>query len=986
MPARRLGAQERAAARRVFVNHYAEFGDCGEAARAAGVSERTGRRWRGELATKESVHSSGWTALEEPTRLVGRDDLLRAIASELEAHRLLTLVGPPGVGKTRVALRAFRALRDASEPGVFVDLRTLKTEADLCIAVGHALEMRLTEHGSVEERIEVIGRALRARGRVVAILDNFEQLPQSASTVLEHWLEHAPQVRFLVTSRRFVQARGEFPVDVPPLGLPEHEQDLACDAVTLFADRARVVEPRFRLDASRPEDVVALVRRVDGLPLALELAAAQMRRLTPAQLLSRLPAGALDLRRGVQTTDPRHQTLRTAIESSWSLLTPWERAALRQLTVFAERFTLEAAEAVLRFEGDVAAPCVADVLESLRVSSLLRPGDDSPAGELRWTPYEAVREFASELGDTGDESGTADRHARFYLDWGEARVAELSTARGAQARAALGDELENLRRALGHLLKSSSASPEPLGRLALVIYHAVRTWVPSVAVEVLTHAISRLESHEVDPVLLAQLYLARGVSHRECADYPATEVDLTIAESLVPSKGDHAALRAEVDYGWGRLWVEVGHHQRALKRLSRALENAETSGAVRLEGWIRCSLAWTLAVSGDVGAFEHYAKATALFAAQKAPWAVAHVRTFWCCHRIFYQRGDPRKELHAQLQVLRSFRDQWMEVIALNGLGQYHQERGEFARALYHYEEARGLAVRHGLRPQECAANAFIGLAWQESGQKDRALLAYERAIRTASFIGNRRSEGLNRVLLAGLLAQQGDSPTGLAVLDQAKQMLREIGDSTSLEIADLQEINISYIAASEVDRPNSFETKKSSFEAANGLLRMETVARVAGVPLLERSPEARAITRMIERSRDEPVSTNSTLAVWDDGSAFRWGESDPVKLPDGPVIRQVLRVLVEQRLKVPGEPLSVPFVLRTCWPGERVLPDAGVWRVRQVVKRLRRSGLRHALRTKGSGYLLDPRVPLRLVPSATVTTGGLSPGITGCPQTALEQ
>ena len=293
-------------------------------------------------------------------------------------------------------------------------------------------------------------------------------------------------------------------------------------------------------------------------------------------------------------------------------------------------------------------------------------------------------------------------------------------------------------------------------------------------------------------------------------------------------------------------------------------------------------------------------------------------------------------------------------------MGTHCLDRGDPASALEFCERAIALAERFQLRRIESAAYAFRGLALHELEQLDEALLAYERAIHASVATGNRRSEGINRVLLAGLLAQQGD-PTGAEeAIREALSALTPIGDTVSLDLAELQRAQLDLRRARFAQRRGQLDAERALRRQVQVRMNVATTPREGSTRetcLAGGSPEARAILRILTKE----LQRDRTLEIREDGSAFRFGAGPWVELPRGPIIRTALIAFAERRLETPGGYLSVEALFARCWPGELVVGESGLRRVRQVVKRLRRAGLEDALLTADAGYLIDPTVPVQV-------------------------
>jgi len=353
----------------------------------------------------------------QPTALIGREAELLELGRLLRAEtgpRLVTLTGPGGTGKTRLALQTGADLLDDFEDGVFlVDLSSC-VNAQLFPAMV-AADLGIREEPG-EPLTSTLKRALAGK-RQLLLLDNFEQI-LPAAPVLAELLAALPELRVLVTSRAALQLRGERELAVGPLALPDPAAGdaatlLRSAAVRLFLERARDVRPDFAVTGENATAIAGICARLDGLPLALELAAARLRMLSPQSLLSRLQARLALLTGGNRDLPARQQTMRGTIAWSYDLLDAREQRVFRSLGVFRGGWTLEAAEAVLDPTGELQ---VFDALDRLVAASLVRVVHQADGGE-RFAMLEVLREFAAEaLAAGGEADMLRGRHAAWYAD------------------------------------------------------------------------------------------------------------------------------------------------------------------------------------------------------------------------------------------------------------------------------------------------------------------------------------------------------------------------------------------------------------------------------------------------------------------------------------------------------------------------------------------------------------------------------------------
>jgi predicted ATPase len=471
-----------------------------------------------EAAPTPRERAPGATAAEPPaaplpaflTRFFGREDDLAALLAALPRQRLLTLCGVGGCGKTRLALEAARAAI-GFERVVFVPLADCETSAQMLSQLRVSLQLEAAPQDVPEQ----VARAC-AQSRVLLVLDNFEQLVAAGGAELvQTLLARAPGLHLLVTSRRVLGLAGEHELPLAPLPLPESgarlEEVARNPGVALFIDRARGVRPDFQITARNHEALTALCRALEGVPLALELAAARCRAFSLRELHDALARPLAVLERGGHGTGrpPRRQdSLRAAIEWSWRLLDPAQQRCLSALSVFRGGFSVGDAEALCD------EPAVRRLLESLLADSLLTPvvGAEAEGGPLRLQMLELIRAFVTEKLDPPRALLLRARH----------RAHVLAQAVGRQASGGMLDaaELPNLQQAMRTALEDGE--PE----LALGLGVALR---------------GHWESQGMAPELLA---LQCRAAESAAPTAPALPASCTLLATLLLQNGDAAAARA----------------------------------------------------------------------------------------------------------------------------------------------------------------------------------------------------------------------------------------------------------------------------------------------------------------------------------------------------------------------------------------------------------------------------------------------------------
>jgi predicted ATPase/class 3 adenylate cyclase len=755
------------------------------------------------------------------TPFIGREAVVAEIRDRLEQPgvRLLTLTGPGGAGKTRLALYVAAELVEAHADGVwFVPLAPVASATLVAATIASALGIRESAADSLEASLRAY---LRPR-RLLLVLDNFEHVIQAAPLIAD-LLSHCPDIQVLVTSRAPLHISGEFELPIPPLALPSVagplrlDDALASEAVRLFVDRARAVQKTFALTEDNAEAVVAICRRLDGLPLAIELAAARVRLLPPKAILARLDSRLNLLTGGGRDRPERQQTLRNAIAWSHDLLDHPEQTLFRRLAVFAGGWTLDAAESVVRFGRADPPHSVFDGLDVLHDTSLVRLGESTGrdgATEPRFSMLQTIQEFATEqLAASGELARVQENHASWFADLAIAAEPHLPGPSAVSWLDRLESDHDNLRAALNWLRARGD------GERAVTV--AAALW---------------------------RFWWLRG---------HVSEGRKQIEAALAVGGAAAAAERAAALDGAGVLAETQGDYDRAeaLHRESLALsrERGDQTGTARALGNLgvvafdrgdddqaAALLEESLALAREVG--DQLLVATAL----NDLGIVAHKRRDLERAELLYQESLAlRRRIGSGSEIART----------LNNLGGVAFDRGNFDLARQLFEES--VSLYHDAGDRWGAAGALIGLATANHLQGDapRAAVLLAESLSLYRDVGDDRGAALAVLYLADARRDSGDLAQAAVHYREALTQFALLGDRDRV--------------AEGLSKLGRVMVRAGELEPAAKLLGAATALGEAG------EPSAEEVSARIARSDGDLDAIRAALgeerftAAWNTGGAM---------------------------------------------------------------------------------------------------------------------
>ncbi|MCA8912933.1 MAG: SpoIIE family protein phosphatase [Planctomycetes bacterium] len=688
------------------------------------------------------------------TNLIGRDvevSELLALVSDADAG-VISVVGTAGIGKTRVALGAASLALGVFQAGVWhADLADVEDAEGVSQQIGESLGVDLSS-GDAADRIGLAlqGRTRSRNGRLLLILDNADQCRGAVAELVAQWRALAREITVLVTCRAALGVSGERVFSVRPLGVPVRKKteriEVLDDAglrklarmpsVELFVARARERDARFELTKENADAVGQLCVRLDGIPLAIELAAARAKVLSPQKMMERLNQ-RFALLRDQRGTSSRQSTLRGAIEWSWELLDEGERETLAQLAVLRGGFFLELAEEVVNLDHMEDAPFVMDVVESLHDKSLLDSMELAKlGGERRFNMFESIRAFALEqLHKQGRAEATEQRWRETLTEYAKQWHAKSSSD---ESRLRLQLELE----ALSEIARGAGETACWAALIAGPMLQ--RLGSPNAARDILKHAADRCD----DPELKSRLNIAYALA--------LVHIDPAGAEKVLGNVPQDSPLYIEAILALGQTYQNRGNGK-MMAELLHGLEQRDDLSPLH-RGRISAGLGNASLMTGDVnGGLEYYLKT--LDIAHEINDAVLEGQVTGNIGVVYNMKGDPVKALeyfNKALNLMQAQEHQIAEAYWLVNIAGIHEHRNELDDAETKLTRALKLGRENGLREVTAAALGALAAVTSMRGHYEEALDLAQQALDIDEEMGNERGKATHMTQQMQILQKMG--------------------------------------------------------------------------------------------------------------------------------------------------------------------------------------------------------------------------------------
>jgi len=735
-----------------------------------------------ELAPRVLASENPTNLTADPTPFVGRESELNEIGDLLHTHALITLAGPGGVGKTRIARQLCAHVRADFPGGTWLaDLSAAQSLDDVAHGVARALGIPFA---SDREPLVVVADALRFRQRHLVVLDNCEHLRAAVREALTHWLEHVPDGRFVVTSRALLAHPQERAYELEPLPVPQRldrpelAQAREYAGVALFEQRATKADAAFQLDETTLAAVCDICIDLDGMPLGIELAAARCSTMSANEIAEKLGAKFDLLASSAVAVSPRQRTLAGAIEWSFSLLEPWEKQAFLQSTVFRDGFTIESAEAVLDVSAFADAPSIREVLRGLREKSLLTARDAGYGPRLG--AYKAIRDFGERTLQIETEAAEREslrrRHAEHFLALAEHWNGQIPGPHDDEAMDRIEVEIGNLRVIESRALEHRDGSEAAEAVLGIAKTMNVRL-APGQLIPLLDAALETLD--DVVPETAIRLRNELASACFVGGDWERSRQAAEEAVAMAREIG-HAGLTAQALVRHADVSRSLGKLDDALASYREAAERASKSGD---EACRAMAVGGGSTVAWQKGQRDESTVSGFLIASHLARAVGDHrvlARYLGNIGVVHESRGELDQAIacHREVEeVSRRKRDRKWVSMSLGNRGTAHVLQGDLEAGVRCYREAEEIARELGADAHVAQLVGHRGLIHSSRDELDAALRCFEESEEISRRIGDQVRLAFALGQEASVYIRREDYPAALEAYREAAEIGVKTGD-----------------------------------------------------------------------------------------------------------------------------------------------------------------------------------------------------------------
>jgi serine/threonine protein kinase/tetratricopeptide (TPR) repeat protein len=746
------------------------------AQRLAESVQRSLENWRIHGA-QHSVSASQLSAFKPrqaltppPHSLVGRSDVQSQLTALLGDSRVrqITVTGPAGIGKSDVVRHTLTAHKNASNSTVWIDAVSCGSKEELLVAVALALG---SDQPDKTPTAESLAEIISLQGSRVVVLDHIEPIHTEAVAILSSWVQACPECTFVCICRQSTHIAGEKLVEVPPLPLTSESGNELPASAELFLERAKESSPNFAISDSNRLDILEICRRLEGIPLAIVLAAGRVRVLKPKQILQRLDETFAVLRSPRKDLNPRHQTLENAILWSLELLEEEERQTFLSACLFPGSFSLELAEQVLDPETD---GFVLDHLQSLREKNLLLTKDQGD--EIRFGMFQSVRAIGlPQALQTQDKADFLNRLAEVLLPLATQLAKEVVGSNGGAALGALETELPLIQACVEFAAESGQVDTAADLALAANSLLEVRGPLP-LRIQLLELVANAGEKHNSDQSRLVDIDCALSQAHQTAGNLDTArkvaEQAAAYSQSAVATPEDLALCNLR----HAEIQLATGESDAMFKSLNEAIRTGEAAGlkdvvlrafvAKTLGHWRSGQLDETLLTADQ-----------AITLAKELSDTMRSAAAMRLQGHVYSRRGDfsQAKEVYAQAhEAVVKLGDRRQLQRSLASLGMVAAEQGQFDEAMQHYIQAYDVARRMGDLRGMAMSLTNRGLASMDQGDADAALGCFAEAEQLNRRAGNAFGVALNMGHRGGALLARGQTKESLRTLIEAESLLRD--------------------------------------------------------------------------------------------------------------------------------------------------------------------------------------------------------------------